>query len=1050
MNNPFRDILTLSSAAGGPKKSSPPKIGGSGPTKGERKPVPTKLATAVKASKKPATKPASPLSTTPSSLQLRKPPKQQNNKLNEIKAALSKLEGLTGGRLSSKDLFAKFVSASREAAASSAADANYCVGQEQENKNPKPNAATAATVSRAATDATSDVEDESNDVFSDFAFSPEPAAANSQKQQQRPSRYSLGVSRFSLPHPGRLSIDTRRMSLSELGKGGLSPRRVMSSLRAEAAAPSSSSAATDDQGEAFSVEGNFLEFCCVGVDRAILSGFEPCRRSLLQPPQIIDVFPTRDPACPAPIIETIADYCFPEGVRLELVSGQTDIDRVAQAPPPDTLHVLQFSDANGKPTYGAVLIVTELLEAPNDLTVESLQELSDLKRAAAVLQRFFSRVLSGSLSRPPPANFAGKTPSRQGPSASSSSTLVNRMVAWSARKGLHNQTQQTPARVAATPSAVSSLFHRFGATQPKTERSAEAPPPGTLLGATLPTPERLMYNPLGLAQFFSDENDSGCESEDDSSEGSDHSEDVKGRRSRVGRADHLREPVLDPPLRPRRATAGGTVEAAPAEKHAVLTQRAYCLLATKPLHSLLFKVLEAVAHRERATKLGSRAGAGVGERTGFIPLSATGSSSSLLRASALLSLQVREFSRQRSASAASAGASSTTAATAAAAARNRSESASSTASSSSNASRGSQGTILGAGGAGAGGIIADALFFSRKARRDRFLQQMQCLPLAVDAADGIISVDVSSPSYIKTFRFESRTTELAEWTTAALFSTLPAPVVLQVLSLLLLEKSLIVCGSDMGLVSAIGSAFTQLLRPFSWQGCFVPILPNCALEVLEAPVPFIMGVVATAGLPSLSSVSNSAAVLFLDDFLNAGTTTASRPHRRQAHRRRFLLVPTDDSSAALADPSRSSDLGALAREVEPLAAQLRLGKRSAPSSRSASMQLVSFMLGLTPLEKRVVQALLATVERHNQRLLGPDLLERGGWRKFGLFNDSNKSWEFYPELLIEPLKARLAFQEGVVHTQLFVSYLDGRKAAEEEESSSGGGTKSSRNAVIVI
>ena len=42
-----------------------------------------------------------------------------------------------------------------------------------------------------------------------------------------------------------------------------------------------------------------------------------------------------------------------------------------------------------------------------------------------------------------------------------------------------------------------------------------------------------------------------------------------------------------------------------------------------------------------------------------------------------------------------------------------------------------------------------------------------------------------------------------------------------------------------GLVTAITTAFFLLLKPFEWAGIFVPMLPQNALEVMEAPVPFI-------------------------------------------------------------------------------------------------------------------------------------------------------------------------------------------------------------------
>jgi DENN (AEX-3) domain len=42
-----------------------------------------------------------------------------------------------------------------------------------------------------------------------------------------------------------------------------------------------------------------------------------------------------------------------------------------------------------------------------------------------------------------------------------------------------------------------------------------------------------------------------------------------------------------------------------------------------------------------------------------------------------------------------------------------------------------------------------------------------------------------------------------------------------------------------GLITAITTAFLLLLKPFQWAGIFVPVLPRNALEVMEAPVPFI-------------------------------------------------------------------------------------------------------------------------------------------------------------------------------------------------------------------
>lgn len=1002
MSNPFGAILATTGNAATPlKKSSPPVVKARVSTGPFAKPVVAKpLGTTTPAAKPPAPKtkrnspPYASSSSAASSSSIKPHAKtsKANNKVVEIRSILKRLETLTGGRLESAGLFKKFVNANRDAAAASARDmpGNLCPNNENfdpKSGNVRKSCAGRPSQSRPFVETAqvstneADEGDEEDDL-DDFDYTGLGLLSPERKGVQKHARYSLGVNRFSLP--GRMSIDTRRMSLSEIEgncRGGLSPLKSGALFAAGKCA--------DVPGPRDGFDGNFLEFCAVGVDRAVLSGFEPPQRTHLQPSQLLDLFPARDPACPSPIIETISDYCFPYGTVMRLVSGQEEIDRIEQAPIRDAFHVMQFMDATGNPTFASCLTVTELIDPPNEVVVENLTELKSMEHACDTIKRFLRRILEGSLTKPLLSKSSAtarpqQTP-QKGTAASVGSALMSRISAWSARKtpsrftGNAAETPRTSifSQVQGKPDADSLDTHSHGASV---------------------TPERLMYNPNGLAEFFSDENSicSDSESIDGDSDG-----------GKVGSREDI---LLRPPMQRRRtsSTVSSNTVAPNAVRtpHMILTQRAYCIVSTKPLHTFFFKVLEAVAHKERSLRTGMR-----GAESRNLALSP-----SMLKASALLSMQVRDFSRNRSASSTSNISSSSTSC-----ARGRSESTTSIVSTSSSAS-------ISLHSASGGGILCDAYFFARKARRDRFLSQMQRLQLGEGDTDGV--VHVSCPSYVKKFRIENRATTLQQWTAATLFSTLPANVIVQLLSMLLLEKSLIISGSDVGLVTAIGTALTHLLSPFQWEGVFVPILPFSALEVLEAPVPFIVGT--TANLPPLHEVSSAAAVLFLDDYLENDVDSVGRinTNRRKTHRRRFLLVPSDDSNASLCDVARSSDLLALAAEIEPLAKQLRPNKR-APSLRIASVQLVSFMLGMTTQEKQLVDALLALVSRHNRRLCGEGMLETGGWRKYGLINQSSKQFEFYPEMFIDPLRARLAFQEGVVHTQLFVSLMDRLKAGDD-------------------
>lgn len=45
-----------------------------------------------------------------------------------------------------------------------------------------------------------------------------------------------------------------------------------------------------------------------------------------------------------------------------------------------------------------------------------------------------------------------------------------------------------------------------------------------------------------------------------------------------------------------------------------------------------------------------------------------------------------------------------------------------------------------------------------------------------------------------------------------------------------------------GILTSVVLAFATLLRPFEWASLFLPIVPDCLLDCLQAPVPYILGV----------------------------------------------------------------------------------------------------------------------------------------------------------------------------------------------------------------
>ena len=93
--------------------------------------------------------------------------------------------------------------------------------------------------------------------------------------------------------------------------------------------------------------------------------------------------------------------------------------------------------------------------------------------------------------------------------------------------------------------------------------------------------------------------------------------------------------------------------------------------------------------------------------------------------------------------------------------------------------------------------------------------------------------------------------------------------------MLLLEKSLLVHGSQSIYVTAISTAFTLLLEPFRWEGIFIPLLPDIAYDVLGSPVPIIVGILNDEGKRFQRHIEEDSpiAILDLDEYLNDFVST---------------------------------------------------------------------------------------------------------------------------------------------------------------------------------
>ena len=74
-----------------------------------------------------------------------------------------------------------------------------------------------------------------------------------------------------------------------------------------------------------------------------------------------------------------------------------------------------------------------------------------------------------------------------------------------------------------------------------------------------------------------------------------------------------------------------------------------------------------------------------------------------------------------------------------------------------------------------------------------------------------------------------------------LFETFSAQIIIKLISAVLLEQKIVVVSKNLHTLTAIIFTIISLLEPFSYQGIVIPILHQGLIDVLDAPVPFIVG-----------------------------------------------------------------------------------------------------------------------------------------------------------------------------------------------------------------
>jgi hypothetical protein len=80
-----------------------------------------------------------------------------------------------------------------------------------------------------------------------------------------------------------------------------------------------------------------------------------------------------------------------------------------------------------------------------------------------------------------------------------------------------------------------------------------------------------------------------------------------------------------------------------------------------------------------------------------------------------------------------------------------------------------------------------------------------------------------------------------QWGLAKLFLRIKDSGLIILLKLLLLERSVLVVGTNTEEVTSCATALLEMLDPYKWASAFMPLLPVEMLDFVSSPVPFIAG-----------------------------------------------------------------------------------------------------------------------------------------------------------------------------------------------------------------
>ncbi|CAF1554152.1 unnamed protein product [Adineta ricciae] len=119
----------------------------------------------------------------------------------------------------------------------------------------------------------------------------------------------------------------------------------------------------------------------------------------------------------------------------------------------------------------------------------------------------------------------------------------------------------------------------------------------------------------------------------------------------------------------------------------------------------------------------------------------------------------------------------------------------------------------------------------------RFLEEIY--PHQLPARGDTIHIDTTTVGLYTLRCEEDRRKELID---SVILLSLSTETIIKIFSAILYEQKLIFIGNEIGPLTRLINTLICLMYPFSWPHTYVPILPALMLDIIQAPTPYIVGI----------------------------------------------------------------------------------------------------------------------------------------------------------------------------------------------------------------